>query len=815
MKRILSVGALLVAGITIGATNRYVSPSGTGDGSSPSSPTTWTTAFSSLQSGDSLFLLSGQYDFSSKQTIGTSKSGTADKRTFIGAYKDATPILDFREEVYGERGITISTNVQYVHIKGLTIRYTGKNAILNQGNYCVIESIDTYGNGDTGIQHKAGGGNLILNCDSHDNFDYKSGTLTNTNFGGNADGFVDKQYSNTVGSNTYRNCRAWGNSDDGWDFYQRSGATTYLENCICYNNGPATIDLSTNPRLTGVDASWAAGMIGETVETTRDKVSGTYTISLAAFPNGGNGNGFKIGGDYTVNNVVLTNCLSAGNFARGFDQNNNAGSMTLYNCSGYNNGVNFGFSNISGSSVLVRNCVSYTHARGSDYFQCPTTDVAYCSWNVSGVSVNASDFESLDVAQLTATRADDDTYNRITFMQPVSTSDLLDKGAQVGLPFSGTAPDLGWIEVGVVDQFPPALSVNGVTSQFLKAGNAISSVSFVWAGGATGVSLSELPSGLSSQTSAETKTVTISGTPTSAGNYTITATTEGGTGVAMSASFTLVVKSVDAKVLAYVTTTGSDAADAPILEAINAMPEYLTEIVDVTASASATKDYTSYGMVVISPVPGSTAAGVANLETYAGRVPMLLLKPWNLKPSAWNWGTAVNTTASTITLTAQGAAHPIFDGLSNPTTVFSAIGKNAITGITHSTWESSAVNASDITVLANPSGDEATDAVVEIAKDVSINGVANTQPFLMIGVSEASTANLTNDAKLLIQNACKYVLANAEPISGVGETDASTTVVKSNYFNLQGQKFSAPVSGIVLRQDILSNGTTHTTKVMR
>lgn len=53
--------------------------------------------------------------------------------------------------------------------------------------------------------------------------------------------------------------------------------------------------------------------------------SGKYVI-----PNYGNGNGFKIGGDNTAHNAILRNCVSVGNKVKGFDQNNNAGSMTLY-----------------------------------------------------------------------------------------------------------------------------------------------------------------------------------------------------------------------------------------------------------------------------------------------------------------------------------------------------------------------------------------------------------------------------------------------------------------------------------------------------
>lgn len=769
------LGMAMAAMLSFGASASiiYVSPNGTGSGSSYSDPAAFETGRQALSSKDTLCMLGGQYDFTAKQTV--SKSGTSSQYKVIMSYPGERAILDFRGQAYGDRGISISEGTQYVHLLNFTVRYTGKNAIINYGNYCIIEGIDTYGNCDTGIQHKNGGGNLILNCDSHDNFDYESKKDTEHDFGGNADGFADKQYINTVGPNIYKGCRAWNNSDDGWDFFQRAGAETILDSCICYNNGKATFDLTSNPRATGVDKAFFNEWVGQTVTTDRDNVTGTYVVSIAAFPNDGNGNGFKIGGDRTVNNVVLQHCLSVGNFARGFDQNNNAGSMTLYNCSAYDNGVNYGFSNISGSSVKVRNCLSLKYERGTDYFKCPTTDVANCSWNTAGVSCTADDFLSLDLAQLTAARGDNNKLN-VNFMYPVETSDLIDAGVEVGLAYGGSAPDFGWVETGDVTNYPPGMSVPSNINQSVTVGTAISPITFTWSGGATGLSLSELPAGLASVVDAENRTVTISGTITETGNYTVTVTTQGGTGDAISTNVAIVVKSANAKKVAYCTTTGLDVADSKILAALNADNDLNVQIVNVAEASSSSVNYSSYDIIVISPVPGSLATGMANLEQYAGQKPMLLLKPWNLKVSAstWSWGTAINTTDKNVTLTSEAAGHPLFAGLSNDITLFSAIGRNAVTAITHSTWDASVVP--DFTVLATPGTNSAADAIVEVPVGASINGTTTTARFLMIGVSEASTANLTDDALKLISNACGYLLGNE--VSAVSESDADAASIE-------------------------------------
>ena len=211
MKKILTCFATLFLIGTMHATNYFASPDGNGNGTSSSSPASWASALSKVQSGDTLYLLNGTYSFDAKQSIGVNKSGTADKRTYIGAYPGAKPVFDFRTQPYGKEvsghdnvGVSITEGATYIHIKGLTICYAGKNGIINNGSYCLFENLDVYGCGDSGIQMKNGGNNTILNCDSHDNFDYKldkSDNLTLCDFGGNADGFADKQFTDGTSSN--------------------------------------------------------------------------------------------------------------------------------------------------------------------------------------------------------------------------------------------------------------------------------------------------------------------------------------------------------------------------------------------------------------------------------------------------------------------------------------------------------------------------------------------------------------------------------------------------------------------------------------
>ena len=314
---------LALAALGVQATDYYVSPTGNGSNFTESSPGKLTsTVIGKLKAGDNLYLMGGQYDFQS--TLSINKSGTEGNMITIQPYNSERPILDFRNESNGTNGVKVGGS--YLHLKDITIRYAGYKGIwLEEAKYCILEGLDVYGCCNAGIQLRSGGNNMVINCDSHDNFDYQDA-------GGNADGFADKQ-GNACPGNIYIGCRAWNNSDDGWDSFQRvtSGTPTVYINCITYNNGPEEFDLTNHPRVMegGKDAGLSC-FVGK---------------DLAHFANGGNPNGFKVGGKGTKHNVELYRCLAAGHRGKGFDQNNNAGNMKVINCTAYKNKYNYGFGN--------------------------------------------------------------------------------------------------------------------------------------------------------------------------------------------------------------------------------------------------------------------------------------------------------------------------------------------------------------------------------------------------------------------------------------------------------------------------------------
>lgn len=764
------------------ATNYYASPTGTGTGTL-ADPCSLVSGVAKVTTpGDTLFLRAGQYNIGSK--ISFNKVGTANARLAFFAYPGESVIIDFRTQVYGERGFQVNSN--YLHFKGLTIQYAGDNGMHIISNYNIIENCVFHANSDAGLQitgsASGGVGNLIKNCDSYDNFDYKTGGLAAADFGGNADGFADKLFDNTSDTNTYEGCRAWNNGDDGWDMFNRRGIIN-LNNSWCYKNGPATYDMTNHPRYT-TDKAWF-DQFPTTI--TVSGTSTTKTVTLAAYYNNGNGNGFKVGGDYRNNTVTLTNCLSANNKVRGYDQNNNAGTMTLLNCSAYNNAPNYGFSDkvssnsaasnpasespATTSKLIIKNCVSLG-GTANTFVSAANLTSANNSWS-GAVTCNSSDFISIDPTVMTGTRQADGSLPNIVFMQLATGSDLIDKGVNVSLPYSGTAPDMGCFELGNLDQFPGAVTTPTNGTQTVVQNTAITPIVFTWSAGATGLSATNLPDGIIATLDNTAKTLTLSGTPTAAGVFDYTITTLGGSGAPATVTGKIVSGSATARKIAYVTTPNSPA-DALILNKLQSNLDFLTTIVDASVS---TNNFSGYDLVIMSPVPTSSSAAFPTLETLDK--PKLLLKPFVMKAAVWNWGESKNLAITATTV--SNKTHEIFNGLTfsgannDLLELFStASTSGSVTGV--NTWNGTAPS---VITLAAATGVEATKTatvtvnnIVEVPVGTNMNGTITTQRFLTIGLSEYSTANLTATATQLIENSCYYLMGMSPPTTACSNTKA-------------------------------------------
>jgi hypothetical protein len=398
----------------------YVSP--TGSDSNPgtiSQPLlSISKAMSMAKPDTTIYLRGGTYNLSA--TLGAGVSGTAGNYINLWAYPGETPVLDFSGEPYtgngSPRGIELKRN--YWYLKGLIIQNAADNGIYISGSYNVVDNCRVSGSRDTGIQISSGASyNYIYNCDAFGNND----PLTQ---GQNADG-IDVKLDAGPG-NVIRGCRAYDNSDDGYDCYQTSYQVVF-DSCWAFHNG--------------------------------------YNLwNITGFT--GNGNGFKLGGNFVPGPHIVTNCVSFDNVIKGFDQNNNTAGVTLYNCTSYRNGTyNFSFPTApaagNGEDTL-RNDLSFaggwniSAGGGGDYRLNSGVVQSNDSW--LGHTISESDFLSLDTSLARVTRLPDGTLPSTNFLHLAPSSGLIDSGVYIGLPYAGTAPDIGAFESGIGSSYA---STNG------------------------------------------------------------------------------------------------------------------------------------------------------------------------------------------------------------------------------------------------------------------------------------------------------------------------------------------------------------------
>lgn len=454
MKRfLLSIMALVCLSIAE-ATNYYAAPGKSGSGKSIDDPGDINNlAAKVIQGGDSLFLLDGVYYVTSAVDVKTAE-GTAEKMTYVGAYEGAHPIIDGYKMKYNDNGQSncVRSRVKYVHFYGITARYAGFKGFYICADYNKVENCVAHHCVDTGIQMKDATGCTIINCDSHDNFDYELGGLSSIDFGGNADGFCDKQF--TGAGNTYIGCRAWNNSDDGWDLYKRGTSSPIVFiNCITYNNSPEYYDFTGNPRLE-TDKDWFDALEGKTYTTTKGHQDTWYRTH---YYNNGNKNGFKIGGAGVATDVTMYRCLAIANTVKGFDQNYTQGNVKLYNCTGYDNKSNYHFGSAEMNSLDIKNCISYySHEADpnpkSEWWKDIITTGNYThssnSWDISGMTVTANDFKSLDLSLVVNERDEEGNLSYPTLCRLADGSQCIDAGEVIAgyTDYTGSKPDLGWKE---------------------------------------------------------------------------------------------------------------------------------------------------------------------------------------------------------------------------------------------------------------------------------------------------------------------------------------------------------------------------------
>jgi uncharacterized protein YjdB len=414
----------------------YVSTSGkdsnTGTFSQPW--LTWSHAFSTATAGDTVYFRGGVYYNMGSMNCNppsVGHDGTASDPICYFNYPGEVPILDGINKTSPSPGLYFQ-NTDYVHLKGLTVRnnlqlttnyYYASNFYFYQCNNIIFENCISYNSGHRGFDiYECHGTITFINCDSYNNCD----NLTTGYAGGGGDGYQVHDNNSTDDLYTIlymTGCRAWHNSDDGFDIIFEGYAE--IDSCWSFSNG--YLD--------------------------------------------GEGDGFKYGWQNIVRSGVsrkVTNCLTAFNRLSAFDEGNNGYlcmNINVFNNTSYHDyapyvtytqctgGVK---SNVYRNNLFYRNTITdfggaYTHSNNS--------------WDSSpSITITDADFISIDSTGISGPRHANGSLPDLDFMKLAYGSDLINAGMPInGVHYDDSIPDLGAFQYSSTSRKPvSSITVTGV-----------------------------------------------------------------------------------------------------------------------------------------------------------------------------------------------------------------------------------------------------------------------------------------------------------------------------------------------------------------
>ncbi len=396
----------------------YLSPAGndtTGNGTINNPWFSLNKAWTVVAAGDTVYMRGGTYSYPQQQVM-INKNGTVGNLIKLWAYQNEIPIItkgstySYNDE-YGY-GVYLSGN--YIHFKGLDISgFTQEtpevwHGLRTIGSHNIYEQLNIHHNGGGMLISETSTDNLVLNSDFHHISDPLSPTQYN-----NGDG-LEIGYTYNTTNNTVRGCRFWWNTDDGLDLFRNEGFVTVENSWAFYN-----------------------GYIPDTFTPAREEL--------------GDGSGFKLGDQFENHSSeimrVLKNNVVFKNRGSGFFDNAIQSRVLAHNNTAYLNGF---IGIVLGAYVNdVKNNIGYSNyydgCIGTISNESNNTFIGNCNQNPL-YAVTNSDFSNLDASQLLLPRQSDGSLPDISFLHLAQGSDLVNTGTNVGLPYNGSAPDLGAFE---------------------------------------------------------------------------------------------------------------------------------------------------------------------------------------------------------------------------------------------------------------------------------------------------------------------------------------------------------------------------------
>ena len=331
--------------------------------------------------------------------------------------------------------VGVQVDVALQHTQSECFRIASTNANFNR-----FEQLRMHDGMGIGWYLTDGASNLVLNCDAWNNRGLDSGSL------GNIDGFGCHPGHASGMGNVIRGCRAWFNSDDGYDCINAFALVTF-DHCWSFFNGYFTNFANSTGDGNGIKA-------------------GGYGISGSSFP-------------MPIPHHVVQFCLTVSNRVNGFYANHHLDGQVWINNTAYRNSVNYSMlcstnnsssaGDVPGFNHVLKNNLGYSAKSAEVSSLGPVNDTSFNYFTLP-ITITASDFITLDTSLLTAPRQPNGSLPYLNFLRPISTSDCVDAGTNWNFSFYGAAPDLGAFEVGPTNAPNLAISVSGTNLVFMTSG---------------------------------------------------------------------------------------------------------------------------------------------------------------------------------------------------------------------------------------------------------------------------------------------------------------------------------------------------------
>lgn len=363
-----------------------------------------------VQAGDTVYLRGGVYRVAEHEVMkddgryvhvfDMDKSGTGDARICYWGYPGERPVFDLsavRPE--GRRVSVFYVTGSHLHFKNFEIVGTQVTVKGHTQSECIsarggsnntFEYLSMHDGMAIGYYQTAGSNNLVLNCDAYNNYDnYSEGVK-----GGNVDGFGAHLRDEGDAGNVFRGCRAWWNSDDGFDLINCK-APVVIEDCWSFYNGyqPGTL---------------------------RSAGDGT------GFKAGGYGMNKRVREPRPVPMHVVRRSLAYYNKNKGFYANHHLGGIRWEDNVGYRNPSNYCMLNRKSAReqvdvdgyghVIVRNMSLEPRREG---WHIVDVDVDKCEMreNLFDGSLRVADFLSVDETELLMPRSSDGALPETRFLK--------------------------------------------------------------------------------------------------------------------------------------------------------------------------------------------------------------------------------------------------------------------------------------------------------------------------------------------------------------------------------------------------------------